>query len=132
MKRTTAPFRADIVGSFLRPAPLKEARARREKGEITAEQLKQVEDHEIEKLIKKQAEVGLQLATDGEFRRAWWHFDYLGLLDGVEVYESEQGIQFQGVVTKAQSIRVTGKMGFPKNHPFLDHFKFVKDHTRVT
>ncbi|MBI4275106.1 MAG: 5-methyltetrahydropteroyltriglutamate--homocysteine S-methyltransferase, partial [Rhizobiales bacterium] len=106
--------------------------AKREKGQITAEQLKQVEDQEIEKLIKKQAEVGLQLATDGEFRRAWWHFDYLGLLDGVEVYESEQGIQFQGVVTKAQSIRVTGKMGFPKNHPFLDHFKFVKDHTRVT
>ncbi len=132
MKRTKPPYRADIVGSFLRTAPIKDARAKREKGQITADQLKKVEDQEIEKLIKKQQEVGLQLATDGEFRRSWWHFDYLGMLDGVEVYESDQGIQFKGVQTKAQGIRVTGKMAFPKNHPMLEHFKFVKDHTRVT
>jgi 5-methyltetrahydropteroyltriglutamate--homocysteine methyltransferase len=131
VKRTKPPFRADIVGSFLRPPALKDARAKREKGQITAAQLKEVEDREIEKLIKKEEEVGLQLATDGEFRRSWWHFDYLGLLDGVEVYEAEQGIQFAGIQTKAQGIRVTGKVGFPKNHPFLDHFKFVKGHTRV-
>jgi 5-methyltetrahydropteroyltriglutamate--homocysteine methyltransferase len=132
VKRTKPPFRADIVGSFLRTEPVKQARARREKGEITADQLKKVEDQEIEKLIKKEEEVGLKVATDGEFRRSWWHFDYLGLLDGAEVYESEQGIQFQGIQTKAQGIRVTGKLGFPKNHPFLDHFRFVKAHTRVT
>ena len=131
MKRTKPPFRADHVGSFLRPAPLKEARAKREKGEITAAQLKAVEDREIEKLIKKQEEIGLQLATDGEFRRSWWHFDFLGMLDGVEICRTRtHGIQFQGVQTKAQSLRVNGKLGF-SNHPMLEHFKFLKAHTKV-
>jgi len=132
MKRNRPPVRADHVGSILRTAPLKEARAKREKGEISAGELREVEDREIEKIIKKQEEIGLQLATDGEFRRSWWHFDFLGLLDGVEVYESRQGIQFQGVQTKAQSIRVKGKIDFPANHPMLDHFKFLKAHTKVT
>ena len=85
MPRTKPPFRADVVGSILRTAPLKEARAKREKGEITAAQLKAVEDREIEKIIKKQEEVGLKVATDGEFRRSWWHFDFFGMLDGVEI-----------------------------------------------
>ena len=83
MKRTTPPFRADQVGSFLRTPPLKEARAKREKGEIGAADLKKVEDQEIEKLVKKQEEIGMQLATDGEFRRSWWHFDFFDGLDGV-------------------------------------------------
>ena len=91
MQRTKAPFRADHVGSFLRPAALKEARAKREQGAITAAELKAVEDREIEKIIKKQEEIGLKLATDGEFRRSWWHFDFLGMLDGVELYESRPG-----------------------------------------
>jgi 5-methyltetrahydropteroyltriglutamate--homocysteine methyltransferase len=130
MQRTTPPFRADQVGSFLRPAPLKDARAKREKGEITAAQLKAVEDAEIEKLITQQERIGLKLATDGEFRRSWWHFDFFGMLDGAEIYELDHGIQFQGVQTKAQSIRVTKKLGFT-NHPMLEHFKFLKAHTRV-
>ena len=129
MKRTKPPFRADHVGSFLRPAALKEARAKREKGEITAAELKAVEDREIEKIIKKQEELGLQLATDGEFRRSWWHFDFLGMLDGVEVYEADQGIQFRGVQTKAQGLRIVGKLGF-SDHPMLEHFKFLKAHTK--
>ena len=128
MQRTKAPFRADHVGSFLRPAALKEARAKREQGAITAAELKAVEDREIEKIIKKQEEIGLKLATDGEFRRSWWHFDFLGMLDGVELYESDQGIQFRGVQTKAQSLRIVGKVGF-SNHPMLEHFKFLKAHT---
>ena len=86
MTRSKPPFRADVVGSLLRTAPLKEARARRERGEISGPQLKEVEDREIEKIIKKQEEAGLRLATDGEFRRSWWHFDFLGMLDGVEMY----------------------------------------------
>ena len=131
MQRTKPPFRADHVGSFLRPAALKEARAKREQGAITAAELKAVEDREIEKIIKKQEELGLKLATDGEFRRSWWHFDFLGMLDGVEVYESDQGIQFRGVQTKAQSLRIVGKVGF-SNHPMLEHFKFLKAHTKVT
>jgi 5-methyltetrahydropteroyltriglutamate--homocysteine methyltransferase len=131
MTRNKPPFRADIVGSILRTAPLKEARAKREKGEISAAQLGEVEDREIEKIVKKQEEVGLKLATDGEFRRSWWHFDFYGLLDGVEIYELDHGIQFQGVQTKPRSIRIHGKLGF-SHHPMLEHFKFLKAHTHVT
>jgi 5-methyltetrahydropteroyltriglutamate--homocysteine methyltransferase len=129
--RTTPPFRADHVGSLLRPASLKEAREKAARGAISAAELKAVEDAEIVKVIRKQEEVGLKLATDGEFRRAWWHFDFFGMLDGVELYELDHGIQFQGVQTKAQSIRVTGKIGFSA-HPMLDHFRFLKANSKVT
>src|SRR5215471_8657750 len=129
--RTRAPFRADHVGSLLCTAPLKEARAKKEKGEITAAQLKEVEDREIEKVIRKQEEVGLKLATDGEFRRAWWHFDFYRGLDGVELYTTDHGIAFAGVATKAESVRVVGKVGFT-GHPHLEHFRFVKDHAKAT
>ena len=132
MKRTKAPYRADQVGSFLRPAALKEARAKHEKGEITAAQLKAVEDEEIKRLIQKQEEVGMQLATDGEFRRAWWHFDFLGMLDGVDLVSADQGIQFAGIQTKAQTLHITGKVDFPSNHPFIEHFKFLAANTKVT
>jgi 5-methyltetrahydropteroyltriglutamate--homocysteine methyltransferase len=131
MKRTKAPFRADHVGSLLRPAALKAARAKREKGEISAEALREVEDREIEKAVRKQEEVGLQLATDGEFRRAWWQFDFYKGLDGVELYATGQGIAFAGVTTKAESVRVIDKVGF-SGHPHIEHFRFLKDHTKVT
>ena len=131
MPRSKPPFRADVVGSILRTAALKEARAKREKGEISAAQLKDVEDREIETIIKKQEEVGLQVATDGEFRRSWWHFDFYGMLDGVEIQELDHGIQFQGVQTRPRTPRITGKLGF-STHPMLEHFKFLKAHTRVT
>jgi len=131
MKRTTPPYRADHVGSFLRSSAIKEAREKHEKGQIGADELKKVEDREIEKLIRKQEEVGLQLATDGEYRRSWWHFDFYGMLEGVEIYELDHGIQFQGVQTKPRSIRVKGKLGFG-NHPMLEHFKFLKANTKVT
>ena len=130
MQRKKPPFRADHVGSILRTAPVKEARVKREKGEISAAQLKEVEDREIIAIIKKQEEIGLQFATDGEFRRSWWHFDFFGMLDGVEIYELDHGIQFQGVQTKPLSIKVTGKIGF-SNHPMLEHFKFLKEHSKV-
>src|SRR6266516_823722 len=130
MKRTKPPFRADHVGSFLRPAALKEARAKREKGAITAAELKAVEEREIENIVRKQEELGLQLATDGEFRRSWWPFDFLGRLDGVAIYEAEKGIQFRGVQTKAQGLRVVGKVGF-SDHPMLAHFKFLKANAKV-
>ncbi len=129
-QRTKPPFRADHVGSILRTAPVKEARAKREKGEITAAQLKEVEDAEIVKIIKKQEDIGLQLATDGEFRRAWWHFDFLDGLDGIDVVESDHGIQFQGVQTKPHVLKISGKIGF-SNHPMIEHFKFLKAHTKV-
>lgn len=104
-KNTRAPFRADHVGSFLRPKRLKEARAQQAKGEISAEQLRQLEDEEIIKLVEQQKEAGLQSVTDGEFRRAWWHFDFLEGLDGVEGYTAEQGLQFTGVETKKEALR---------------------------
>jgi 5-methyltetrahydropteroyltriglutamate--homocysteine methyltransferase len=129
--RTKPPFRADHVGSLLRSAPIKDARAKAEKGEITAADLKAVEDAEIQKVIAKQEEIGLQLATDGEYRRSWWHFDFYGMLDGVEIYELGHGIQFQGVQTRPRSIRVISKIDF-SNHPMLEHFKFLKAHTKVT
>jgi 5-methyltetrahydropteroyltriglutamate--homocysteine methyltransferase len=131
MQRTRPPFRADHVGSLLRPAPLKEARARREKGEISAAQLKEVEDREIEKIVRKQEEIGLKVVTDGEFRRSWWQFDFYKGLDGVELYATQHGITFAGVATKAESVRVVGKVGF-SGHAHLDHFRFLKDHARVT
>jgi 5-methyltetrahydropteroyltriglutamate--homocysteine methyltransferase len=131
MKRTTPPFRADHVGSLLRPAALKEARARRQKGEITADALKAIEDREIEVVIKKQEDVGLQCATDGEYRRSWWHFDFFRGLDGVTSFTTDHGIKFAGVETKAEGIKITSRVGF-SGHPMLDHFRFLKAHARVT
>jgi methionine synthase II (cobalamin-independent) len=128
--RSKPPFRADQVGSLLRTAPVKQAREKREKGEITPAQLREVEDREIEKIIKKQEAIGLKLATDGEFRRAWWHFDFYEGLDGVDVVESDHGIQFQGVQTKPHVLKISGKIGF-SNHPMIEHFKFLKSHTKV-
>ncbi|HWO95944.1 MAG TPA: 5-methyltetrahydropteroyltriglutamate--homocysteine S-methyltransferase [Bacillus sp. (in: firmicutes)] len=119
-----APFRADHVGSFLRPERLKQARLQKQNGEITAEQLRQIEDEEIIRLVEKQKEAGLQAVTDGELRRAWWHFDFLAGLVGVELYEAESGIQFNGVQTKAQGIKVTGKVDFD-HHPMIEDYKFL-------
>jgi 5-methyltetrahydropteroyltriglutamate--homocysteine methyltransferase len=130
VQRTTPPFRADHVGSLLRPAALKEARLKRERNEITADALRAVEDREIEKAIKKQEEIGLKLATDGEFRRSWWQFDFFKGLDGVELYQVGEGIAFHGVATKAESVRVVGRVGY-STHPHVADFRFVKDHTRV-
>ena len=129
--RTTPPFRADHVGSLLRTPPLKQARADREAGKITDAELRAIEDREIEGIIKKQEEIGLQAITDGEFRRAMWHFDFLERLTGVEGFTAEHGIQFKGVQTKAKGLRVVGKLGF-NGHPMVDHFKFVKAHTKRT
>jgi 5-methyltetrahydropteroyltriglutamate--homocysteine methyltransferase len=130
MQRTTPPFRADHVGSLLRPATLKEARLKRERNEITADALRAVEDREIDKAIKKQEEIGLKLATDGEFRRSWWQFDFFKGLDGVELYQVGEGIAFHGVATKAESVRVVGRVGY-STHPHVADFRFVKDHARV-
>ncbi len=129
MRRTTPPFRADHVGSLLRPAALKAARQRHAEGAIALTDLKAVEDREIDKVIGKQEEVGLQSVTDGEFRRSWWHLDFLWGLDGVERHVMDTGIAFAAVTTRNQGVRVTGKLGF-SGHPMLDHFRFLKAHTR--
>jgi 5-methyltetrahydropteroyltriglutamate--homocysteine methyltransferase len=132
MLRKKPPFRADHVGSLLRPAALKEARSRRERGEISADDLEEVEDREIAKVIRKQEEIGLQTVTDGEFRRAFWNYDFLGKLDGVEAYLGERRIKFQGAQPRPMMLRVIGKLGSFTGHPMIEHFKFVQSHTRRT
>src|SRR5262249_42086303 len=130
-QRSSPPFRADHVGSLLRPAALKAAREQRARNAITAEALRAIEDREIENAINKQQKIGLKLSTDGEFRRAWWHFDFFRGLKGVTFYTTDHGIQFHGVQTKAETIKIDGKIAFA-GHPMLEHFKFVKAHARAT
>jgi methionine synthase II (cobalamin-independent) len=130
-QRKKPPFRADHVGSLLRPAALKTAREQRAKGEISAAELKDIEDRAIERVIKKQEDVGLQSITDGEFRRSWWHLDFLWGLDGIEKHVMESGVAFAAVTTRNEGLKVTGKVGF-SGHPMLEHFKFVAAHTKRT
>lgn len=121
-----APFKADHVGSFLRTAPIKEARTAYANGEIDQDALKAVEDQEIEKLVQKQIEVGLTSITDGEFRRAWWHLDFLSGLEGVVEFETEYISNFKGAKTKNKAIKVVGKVDF-NHHYMIEHFKFLKE-----
>lgn len=131
MTRTIPPFRADHVGSLLRPASLKDARARWGRGEITAADLTAEEDAAIERIVARQAEIGLRSATDGEFRRAMWHFDFLERLDGVESFRSDHGIAFKGgIETQPKGLRVVGKLGF-SGHPMVEHFRFLRERTRA-
>lgn len=120
-----APFRADYVGSFLRPAELKEARIQFAAGYITAEELKAIEDRLITRLVEQQKALGFEVITDGEFRRAYWHLDFMWGLQGVEHIELEHGYQFVGEETTKGSLRLTGKLS-GEHHPFVEHYKFVK------
>jgi len=131
MQRTKPPFRADQVGSLLRSGPVKQARTQRLAGEITPMDLKAVEDAEIRKLVAQQESIGLQAVTDGEFRRSWWHYDFLSKLDGVELVSVAQGLQFKGTQTKAEGLHVHGKIDFSSTHPMLDHFRFLKSVARA-
>ncbi len=130
MPRANPPFRAEHVGSLLRPAVLKAARARHERGEIDAAELAFIEDREIESAIRRQEEIGLQSVTDGEFRRAFWNYDFLGRLDGVETYLGERKIRFQGAQPKPVMLRVIGRLGY-RAHPMTEHFRFVKARART-
>jgi 5-methyltetrahydropteroyltriglutamate--homocysteine methyltransferase len=130
--RNRPPFRADHVGSLLRPMALKDARARHARCEISDWDLRSAEDAAIEHVIARQSEIGLRSATDGEFRRAMWHFDFLERLDGVESFRSDHGIAFKGgIETQAKGLRVIGKIGF-STHPMVDHFRFLQEHTKAT
>jgi 5-methyltetrahydropteroyltriglutamate--homocysteine methyltransferase len=130
--RNRPPFRADHVGSLLRPMALKDARARHARGEISDWDLRSAEDAAIEHVIARQSEIGLRSATDGVFRRAMWHFDFLERLDGVESFRSDHGIAFKGgIETQAKGLRVIGKIGF-STHPMVDHFRFLQEHTKAT
>ena len=126
MKNLTTPFRYDYVGSFLRPEKLKKARADFEAGKITREQLKEVEDVCILELVAKIKELGYHVITDGEFRRATWHLDFMWGFDGIEHKKTVDGnTTFDGEAAMIDDTFMVGKISI-KNHPFVDHFKFVK------
>ena len=124
IQRDAAPFRHDIVGSFLRPHSLQEARKKYTQGGLSPEGLKAIEDEEITRLVKKQIAVGLKAVTDGEFRRSWWHLDFMWGLDGVEKSEDTKGYQFKDAKTRTETARLSGKIRFGA-HPFLEHYRFL-------
>jgi 5-methyltetrahydropteroyltriglutamate--homocysteine methyltransferase len=132
MQRAKPPFRADHVGSLLRTAPLKEAREKRARGKISADELTAIEDREIEGVIRKQEMIGLKSATDGEYRRISWNYDFLENLDNVESYVGERKIKFaaSGPQPRPILLRVIGKLGGYKPHPMIEHFKFLKAHAK--
>jgi len=120
----TPPFRADVVGSYLRPDYLHAARSQFARGEIDQLALTGVEDRAISELIVKQKSLGLPVITDGEFRRSWWHLDFMWGLKGVEKADLKQGYVFDGIETRPETARLTGKIN-GGNHPFIEHFKFL-------
>ena len=128
----TPPFRADHVGSLLRPAEVQAARKQYfEEETIAADELKAIEDEAILASIRMQEEVGLKAVTDGECRRSFWHYDFMGMLTGFELEEREEGVQFSGIKLRPIFPTIKGKLDFPDDHPMLDHFRFVAANTRV-
>jgi 5-methyltetrahydropteroyltriglutamate--homocysteine methyltransferase len=134
-QRTKPPFRADHVGSLLRPAKLREARQARERNALPAEELTRIEDEAIREAVKLQEDVGLQVATDGEFRRKEWHMDFIRQFSNVKVVPSTIKMRFHthegDTDVTPPGLRIEGKLGRPHGI-FVDHFKFVKSVTRVT
>ena len=128
MSKVRAPFRYDIVGSFLRKEEVKQAREQYASGNLSADALKKVEEESICSLVEKEKAVGLQAVTDGEYRRAFWHLDFLWELSGVEKVEVEHfSIAFEGHQPKSQTLKIVDKIDFPLDHPFLEHFRFLKE-----
>ena len=126
MSRLETPFRYDHVGSFLRPEKLKEARRKFDDGDIGYEELKKVEDEAITELVGKLKEIGYHVITDGEFRRATWHLDFMWGFDGVGHTPTKTGLPFHGEDAMVDDTYLVGKVGIKEEHPFVEHFKFVK------
>ena len=127
--RTTSPFRYDIVGSFLRPQKLKEARNDFAQGKINQEQLTEVENQYITELVNKEEAVGLNAVTDGEFRRSYWHLDTFWGFAGIKHTTQEHGYLFHDEETRNDSAQVAGKISFKPGHPDVEAFKFLKSLT---
>ena len=124
------PYRADQVGSLLRPAELREARAKAKRGELPAAALAEIEDRSIREAVAKQESIGLKAVTDGEFRRDWWHLDFLEQLDGVKTI-ANPGPRFGGTEEQPPIATVVGKVGCSK--PIMaDHFAFLKSVAKAT
>jgi len=125
--RTRPPFRADHVGSLLRPPALREARAAHAAGTLPDAALREIEDRHIAEAIRKQESLGLRAATDGEYRRAYWHYDFVAGLAGCELYTPEQKIEFKGGVKLPHMLRVNGRIAWQRP-VFIDDYKFVASH----
>lgn len=124
---TFPPYRADHVGSFLRTPAITYSRNLFNKGLLSKEELTKVEDEEISKLVELQKQHGLKAVTDGEYRRAFWHLDFLAGLDGIEHISAKAwSTHFEGVQPKSETIKIVDKIAFPKDHPFLEAFKRLK------
>jgi len=135
MTLTAPPYRADHVGSLLRPIAVKNARrAFYEDKSISAEQLRAIEDEAIVQAIRMQESIGLRVVTDGEIRRSFWHYDFMGGLNGLDLVQREpdEGVQFHGVTLRPTFPTITGPLNFPDDHPMLEHFRFLAAHTQVT
>jgi 5-methyltetrahydropteroyltriglutamate--homocysteine methyltransferase len=127
------PYRADHVGSLLRPAAVKEARKRYfEDKTIDKEELREVEDAAIRDAVKLQEDAGLMAVTDGEYRRSFWHYDFMGELTGFELEERTDGVQFHGATLRPIFPTITGRLDFPEDHPMLDHYRYLASVTKVT
>ncbi|MGI6756067.1 MAG: 5-methyltetrahydropteroyltriglutamate--homocysteine S-methyltransferase [Atopobiaceae bacterium] len=120
------PHRFDVVGSFLRPARLKEARAEWKAGRLGADDLKALQDECIKDLVEKEKAAGLGVITDGEFRRDTWHLDFMWALAGVDHAPTKEGLPFHDEAAKIDDTYLTGKIAYTGSHPFVDHFKFVQ------
>ena len=125
-KELKTPFRYDFVGSFLRPERLKEARRAFDNGDIGYDELKKVEDETITELVSKLKELGYHVITDGEFRRATWYLDFMWALDGVGHKPTKTGLPFHGEDALVDDTYLVGKLKLSGEHPFVDHFRFVK------
>ena len=126
MSNLKTPFRYDFVGSFLRPERLKEARRAFDNGNIGYDELKKVEDETITELVSKLKELGYHVITDGEFRRATWYLDFMWALDGVGHKPTKTGLPFHGEDAIVDDTYLVGKLKLSGEHPFVDHFRFVK------
>lgn len=126
MSNLQTPFRYDFVGSFLRPEKLKKARRQFNEGKIDAAALKKVEDEAITELVSKIKELGYHVITDGEFRRATWHLDFMWGFDGIGHTPTKTGLPFHGEAAMVDDTYIVGKIGLTGEHPFVDHFRFVK------
>ena len=125
MSNLQTPFRYDFVGSFLRPQALKDAKAAYQAGEISKEAFDRVAEEEVAKVVAKQKELGYHVITDGEFRRAFWHLDFMWGFEGVAHEDTGNGVQFDAELALLEDTYLVGKIK-AKAHPFVEYFKFLK------
>ena len=125
MSKLQEPFRYDYVGSFLRTEELKKATTQYKESKITKEVYDNIVNEEIAKLVAKQKELGYHVITDGEFRRTYWHLDFMWGFEGVAHEQTGSGVQFDGELASLEDTYLVGKIK-AKKHPFVEYFKYLK------